>query len=282
MIKRPLLAGTVKDMDAIKYPVMASAKLDGIRCLVLDGKALTRSFKPIPNNHIRQTIEGMFQHDVDGEIIVEGKTFNEVQSAVMTVEGEPWFRYLVFDMPARQEASFRQRYDYLCSLYSRHTLHHVVIDDKEALLKYEETVLKSGAEGVMIRSPEGKYKEGRSTVKEGILLKIKRFKDAEAVVVDVIEEQSNTNAKEKDAFGLAKRSTKKEGKVGKGVMGSLLVEYKGEQFGIGTGFTGATRYYIWNNRKHFIGKLVKFKYQEMGVKAPRFPVFIEFRDTRDL
>lgn len=36
----------------------------------------------------------------------------------------------------------------------------------------------------MLRSIDGKYKLGRSTTNEAILLKLKRFKDSEAIVVD--------------------------------------------------------------------------------------------------
>ena len=44
-----MAAASIKDVDSLKYPVMASAKLDGIRALVSDGIVLSRSGKPIPN-----------------------------------------------------------------------------------------------------------------------------------------------------------------------------------------------------------------------------------------
>ena len=60
-----------------------------------------------------------------------------------------------------------------------------VINDYDQILDYEKRILEDGFEGVMLRSPLGKYKMGRSTLKEGILLKLKRFEDAEATVVAV-------------------------------------------------------------------------------------------------
>jgi len=37
----------------------------------------------------------------------------------------------------------------------------------------------------MLRHPQSPYKQGRSTPKEAYLLKVKRFSDGEAVIVDL-------------------------------------------------------------------------------------------------
>ena len=46
-ITKPMLAGKCERPDALNFPVLATPKLDGIRCLKIGGRALTRSFKPI-------------------------------------------------------------------------------------------------------------------------------------------------------------------------------------------------------------------------------------------
>jgi len=56
MITKPMLAGKCTNKNNIKYPVLATPKLDGIGCLVIDGNAVSRTFKPIPNKYIRQEI----------------------------------------------------------------------------------------------------------------------------------------------------------------------------------------------------------------------------------
>jgi hypothetical protein len=61
---------------------------------------------------------------------------------------------------------------------------------------YEELKLAKGFEGIMLRDPTRRYKHGRSTLKEGGLAAIKRFVDAEAVIVDSYEQQENTNDKQ--------------------------------------------------------------------------------------
>src|SRR4051812_33650187 len=96
MIKKPLLASAVENLDDIKFPVIASPKLDGIRCLKIDGKVVSRNFKPIPNRYIREALEYILPNGADGEIIV-GKTFQDVSSGVMSHDGEPEFIYHMFD-----------------------------------------------------------------------------------------------------------------------------------------------------------------------------------------
>jgi DNA ligase-1 len=55
------------------------------------------------------------------------------------------------------------------------------------------------------------------------------------------------------------------------------------EFDLGTGFTSGQRRDLWVGRGKLKGKLVKYKFQPTGVKdKPRFPVFIGFRDARDL
>src|SRR5690606_28483163 len=60
---------------------------------------------------------------------------------------------------------------------------HTQMERASDVLDYESTCLARGYEGVMLRDPDGPYKFGRSTLREGTLLKLKRFEDAEAVVI---------------------------------------------------------------------------------------------------
>ena len=43
-----MLAGKVSDVNKLRYPVLASLKLDGVRAFVSDGVVYSRNFKPIP------------------------------------------------------------------------------------------------------------------------------------------------------------------------------------------------------------------------------------------
>jgi DNA ligase-1 len=131
----------------------------------------------------------------------------------------------------------------------------------------------------MLRSPEGRYKFGRSTLKEGILLKWKRFHDDKAGIIGFEEKMHNANQAAEDELGYTKRSTSKVGMIPAGTLGALLVKNKtGVSFAIGTGFDDAMRKVIWESRDQHIGRLVTFTYQELSrYGVPRFPVFKGFR-----
>ena len=134
----------------------------------------------------------------------------------------------------------------------------------------------------MARQPQGRLKFGRSTMNEGILLKIKRFDTDEAEIIGVVEQMENTNPDIKDNMGHAKRSSAKAGKVPKGVLGALKCKWRGVDFEIGTGFTAEQRKQLWDIRDELPGRLVSFDFQGTGSKGrPRFPSFKGLRDKRD-
>lgn len=289
MITKPMLSGKCNDSVRLPYPVLASPKLDGIRCLVLNGKVLSRSFKEIPNKYIRFMLENI-PTGLDGEIMLRDKnaSFQEITSAVMSVEGKPDFIFHVFDyVKDSLETPYIERMQHLFNLdvpsYVKKVLPKL-ITDHDKLERYEEEQLAAGFEGIMVRLLDGPYKCGRSTEREAFLLKIKRFKDGEATVLDFVPKMHNNNPLEKDEFGNAKRSSAKAGLVATAMLGTLkVVDIKtGIDFEVGTGFTDAMRKEIWENRHDYIGKTVKYKYQDVGVKnKPRIPVFLGFRDMRD-
>jgi len=163
----------------------------------------------------------------------------------------------------------------------------VEIRDAAQLADYEEECLAEGYEGVMIRTPGSPYKCGRSTEREGWLLKIKRFEDAEAVVLDTYEGMSNHNEAQRDAFGRTKRSSAQAGKVGRGELGGFVVSAVDSNVVFRLGYNhvlgGVDRVTLWEQRDSLRGKLVKFKHQPSGAKeAPRFPKFVGFREAWDL
>lgn len=290
MITKPMLAGTIKALSEVRYPVIVSPKLDGIRCLKLEGKVLSRTFKPIPNDYIRTTLEKLLPDGVDGEIIV-GDVFQQTTSAVMSKEGEPAFAFWMFDAVGRHlNEPYKSRLLLLKNIIDKIGDPRIVevptyaAGAEEALLGFEKLFLEQGYEGLMTRDPDGPYKCGRSTVKEGWLLKLKRFEDHEAEILGFVEQLQNTNAAEKNELGYTKRSSAKAGKVGKGTLGKFKVRdlESGVVFFVGTGLTDEQRQEIWNHKARYQGKLVKYKCQPYGEKdKPRLPVFLGFRDERD-
>lgn len=290
MITRPMLAVAAEDLEKIVFPVLCSPKLDGIRALKIDGKILSRSFKHIPNLYIRSVVESRLPDGVDGELLV-GNTFHESSSGVMTQDGKPDFKYAIFDYVVDNLRKpyvdrLKDLYALLASINDKHfcTVPQVFAHSVQELVLFEQKFIDEGYEGLMLRSLDSPYKCGRSTAKEGFLLKMKRFEDSEALILGYEEQMHNTNEAKKDAFGKTERSQAKDGLVPKGVLGTLLVKdtKTGIEFKIGTGFDDDQRLKMWINRTTLPGLLVKYKYQPSGVKeAPRFPTFLSFRHPDD-
>ena len=97
---RPMLAATAPDMTKLKFPLYASPKLDVVRCVIRDGVAVSRSLKPIPNEHVQRALSAL-PDGLDGELIASSATgrnvFTARQSAVMRKAGQPDFTFHVFD-----------------------------------------------------------------------------------------------------------------------------------------------------------------------------------------
>lgn len=277
------------DLKNLRFPLLGSPKLDGIRAAKHRGQLLSRTLKQIPNLHIQKAAQG-WADGLDGELIVGNPTdpdvYRNTVSGVMSVTGTPNFTYWVFDIHERDS-----RYaDILHELQLHSTLHasisvlpQRVLSSIDDVLEYESARVDEGYEGVILRDPGAPYKFGRSTAKEGYLLKLKRFEDGEAEILDVIEEMHNGNEATINELGRTKRSSHQANKTGKGRMGALLVRdiKTGVEFQIGTGFNDTDKQWFWLNDAR--GRLVKYKYFPIGVKdKPRHPVYLGLRDRRDV
>lgn len=288
MITRPMLAATVKNVSEIRFPVACTPKLDGIRCLILGGKALTRKFKEIPNRHIRSVLESLPIEGFDGEIMVPNAGFNDIQSHVMSRDGTPEFEYWVFDC-VRQDLQqpYMQRIADLAAAKAPQfvrKLSPTICNNVQELEALEQSYIDQGFEGIIIRSLDGPYKCNRSTLREGYLLKLKRFLDAEGVIVGFEERMHNDNVAEKDELGHTKRSSSKDNMIPTGMLGAVVVKTpEGIEFSIGTGFDDSLRQKIWDDQQDYLGKVVKYKYQPSGVKEkPRFPVYLGIRAEEEI
>lgn len=295
---KPMLAATIDDLTQLydRWPLLASPKLDGIRAIKWDGKIVSRNLKPIPNKHVQSLFECL-PHGLDGELIVGEPTnaycMRDTNSGCMAIEGTPNVFFYAFDFISvgytfKERQKFMQRWSDTTPDSWKEYVKFVpqkTIHSASELSEYEARVLELGFEGVMLRSMDGFYKFGRSTMTEGYLMKLKQFKDSEAEVIAVEELMHNNNEQTKDELGRSKRSTHKENLTAGGTLGSLHVRdiYTGVSFSVGSGFTQEDRDALWAERTSLKGRLVKYKYFPTGSKdKPRFPVFLGFRDKIDV
>lgn len=291
---KPLLANPV-DLKILEYPVMVSPKYDGFRCVINTlGNAMSRNLKPIPNGYVYAKLGELNLPPLDGELLTytgdKVDDFNTVQSKLTTRSGRPDFRYMVFDNWERPTLPFTTRHRNVCDWFVENPdkvkhlefVHHKTVLNEEELLDYEAECLSNGWEGIMIRSFDGPYKFGKSTTKEGTLLKMKRFFDDEAVVKGAYEFQHNSNVATVDNLGHTVRSSHGANMVGMDKLGGWTVTWKGVEFDLGVGFNDSQRVEYWQGERH-VGRTIKFKYQSIGPNGkPRFPVFLGFRHESDL
>ena len=283
----PMLAVNA-DLKQIKYPVVVSPKYDGVRAVVVKGKLLSRKLLPIPNGYIQSFSWSRFE-GCDGELIVGSPVgsdcFRRTTSGVMSQSGEPDFYFYVFDRMG--EGDYSRRF-----LFRGMPEHPRVLLVKQQLVSTPMQLTLAldrntydGYEGSIIRDPYAPYKHGRSTVKEGYLLKVKPFADSEGIVVGFEEKEHNDNVLKKDNLGHAKRSSAKAGKRGADTLGAILLRSTKwpDVIRVGTGFDDSLRQDIWNDKGHYLNRIAKFRYQDYGGKdKPRHASFLGFRNANDL
>lgn len=299
---KPMLATSVK-LEQIQYPVYLSPKLDGIRAVLTNDGLLSRSLKPIRNQHVQRLVTEHGWIGMDGELIVGSPNapdvYTQTSSGVMSANGTPKFTYWVFDLFDLPRDGFQERMLVLDQYHVNalnvdiRILPQLPVENEEQLLDFEALCLHQGYEGIMIRSVNGLYKHGRSTVREGYLLKRKPLADAEGRIVGYEFLQRNLNEATTNELGYTQRSSAQDGKATDfSRIGTLTVQvlngpFEGVEVKIGTGFTDMERQAlalrIHSTKNDLLGKIVNFTYQAEGAKdRPRFPSFKGFRSQEDM
>lgn len=299
------------DTAHLKYPVLVSKKYDGFRCLVQNGVLVSRNLKPIVNKNVQAKFAGL-PEGFDGELIVGDPTSRNEEghsnafrntSTIVTAFDKPAddVKFYVFDQ-FHEEYGFEQRQSLMYGNMAKALranadtnwdadvimVTQVMIQNENELMQIEAAWLEEGYEGVMGRSIAGRYKQGRGTINESLIWKLKRFVDAEAVIIGTVEEQRNENLATTNALGRTQRGTSKAGMVGKGTLGKFLVRgingrWDGVEFDCGGGLDGAERRDLWPIRESLVGKVIKYKWFSVGsADKPRFPIYLGFRDKGDM
>ena len=279
---KPMLScNTIPCIDTeIPYPCLVSAKLDGIRGVVLNGQLVSRTLKLIPNKFVQAWAQkyGSELEGLDGELTLrlDPNNFNANQSAFMSQGGEPDFVFNVFDdrSEPNKRADVRKMkcsarvLELECIGHDRLSFceQHVLQSPNDVRHAYDKA-REAGYEGLIVMHPDKPYKFGRSTLKQQISLKLKPCDDAEAVITGMYELMNNLDAG---------NSNKKENMVPSGMMGGLLaITPAGINIRVGGGFTHAQRKEMWENQDKYINKTFTYKYMEVFPEtgAPRGAIF---------
>jgi DNA ligase-1 len=314
---KPMLAVDA-DESKINFPCIIQPKIDGVRGLNMEGVLTGRSLKQHKNRHTTKFFSHYLLQGLDGELTfcenpVAEDLCRKTSSVLGTIEGTPRLKWWLFDYITvySKILPYKVRYELLkekvALLKTQHPLlspHIELIPSFECvslndLLTFEEDFLELGYEGVIIRDPNGKHKQGRSTIREGGLLRIKRFIEEEAVVVGVVEGETNNNEAQKNELGQTFRTSHAENKTSNGMIGSLTCKVIKDVFDPQTKkllfkrdtlitvspgkMTHEERAHYFINQHLILGEVIKYKFFPKGIKSlPRFPTFISFRNIEDL
>ena len=298
--------------EKVQFPVAMQPKIDGVRGINLFGSLTGRSLKQHANIHTTKFFSQTATLRLDGELACGDQTDPELcrktTSALNTVKGEPLVDWHIFDVVV-PGLTFIERHamleKYIAELkcldnyplaQRLHVVPYRIVRSMEELISVDDEYLDAGYEGSILRKIDGFYKYGRSTVREGLLLRIKRFIEEDAVVLEIDEGQTNLNEAKVNELGRTERSTHAENMVPNGMVGNLVCELtkdvvhrgeklfvKGQRIRVSAGrMPHDDRKRYFEQQHLLIGKTIKFKTFPIGVKdKPRFPTFQSLRSDAD-
>ncbi len=241
-------------VDVSRY--LVSEKLDGVRA-IWDGQTLRfRSGREI--NAPRWFVDGLPKHALDGELWMGRGTFERLSGTVRreTPDDAEWrqVRYMIFELPGAA-GDFRERAEAIRHIVRQtnvawlREIEQFSLVDRNSLQKQLNEVVMGGGEGLMLHRADAAYETGRSD----ILLKVKPWEDADAVVV------GHLPGKGKFA----------------GQMGALRVRMPdGKEFSLGSGFSDEQR-----RKPPALGAVVTYRYRDLTSKGlPRFASFLRIHE----
>ena len=255
-------------------------KLNGVRCTFYRGQLIARSGEPFEGlDHIANDLKPYSELVFDGELTLKDKGNLSDNEAFRTATGiinsdgdKSRICFTIFDYLSVDEFDAGESmFDYGARRFSLDRLSINTGNVRILPLLYSgydtskidellERMVAEDKEGLMINL-DVPYKCKRHS---GIL-KVKRFYTMDLPIIRV-EEGSGKYA---------------------GMMGNLVVDYKGNEVGVGSGFCDGERELFWRNREQVVGMLVEVKYKEIssnkktGAESLQFPVYVQLRPDKD-
>ena len=309
---KPLLAEDYVESKLV-FPLGVQPKIDGVRGLTTEGHLTGRSLKKHKNKYTTAFYSIPEYAHFDGELAAHEETHPDLcritSSAVGTIKGEPFTLWHVFDCLRKEilAAPYVERHKYLTQLIAYEQsqgrcMHARVVpmqicNNLEELKHWHNHWLDLGYEGTIIRRLDAPHKEGRSTVLQGQLLRIKDFIHAEARVLSFEEGNANENVAQTNELGKTYRTSHQENKVPNGMIGNLQcqiledVHYDGGLlFAAGQLATVSPGNMEHKMRKHYfdhpeeiVQHVIKFKFFPKGIKdKPRFATYTSHRSAEDM
>lgn len=256
-------------------------KLDGVRCVAIKKNGsvefYTRQGKRLYGlTEIEaQLKQSALDFVLDGELLANGNGTSAEQygatTSILLADGEKLgLTYHVFDMLKVEE--FESQICVLPYVLRRQMLEDFVPDgdvvsvlpvlysgsDTSKIKECLDTARAANQEGIMININNAPYHYGRTKD----LLKVKVMQDCDLKITGFEEG--------KGAFT--------------GMLGAIIVDYKGNPLKVGSGYSVADRQSIWESQSELLGRVITVQYFEetvpkSGIPSLRFPVYLRLREV---
>lgn len=279
----------------VSKDIIITEKIDGVRTVAIidengDVKFYSRQGKEWEGLvEIEEDVKSLGLKNIvlDGETTIlnqEGLESKEVFKRTMEIMGSKQERktgllYNVFDcVPLSQfkagkcSASASNRKKWFLEKYTKgwtfggyeHVKPLPVIYEgvyrEEAVKGFHQNILRRGGEGIMINIASAPYECKRTAN----LLKVKEMYTMDLKIIGF-----------------------EEGLVGskfEGTLGAIVVDYKGHEVKVGSGYTDDERKFFWENKDDLIGRVIEVQYFEEtedtdGNLSLRFPVYVQLREV---
>lgn len=274
----------IDKLEQEKPRILVTQKLDGMRCTTIklgdkinlmsrSGQLMT-GFVEI-EHELKELPDGVY----DGEILADLSIDNSLDLFASTVSAartkdtkKKNMTYNVFDYVKKVEEFVTGMFSESC-VQRKQNLENILKKAHCNYIKYVEVLydgeynsdiidkllnkaLSLQQEGIMLNIADAPYQKKRTTD----ILKVKKMNTVDLFVTNVFEGK---------------------GKY-RGTLGGVVVEYKGQPVGVGSGFSDIQRKMIWEHPESIVGKLIEVQYFEEskdknGKPSLRFPVFKKIR-----
>jgi len=288
-------------LEDLKYPLIASYKLDGIRCVFREGKMLSCSLTPFANNQLCKRFQVLTDYSnktgrlLDGELLSKSLTFNELSGLIRALD-RPIPNDLFFYMfDAVENDQFNEPFTDRIKTVEVHApkfpglikpVQQRIVTNIEETKNFYQDALAWGCDGLILRSFNGKYKTGRGTLKEGLIFKHKPYRTFEAQIIDVVQATTVDPMAEKtvDRLGYSETSKKKGDRIPIESACDFVVLHEGQlSLKVVIAMTDVEKAEVWKNRQSYIDRWIEYKGMLVGSKdLPRHPVYLRFRDDKNV
>lgn len=279
----------INELEKNKPNIIITQKLDGIRCIGMVDRnrnvtLYSRQGKEIIGLlDIKKELSRLFPGYYDGELLLDKDDIpsKDLYRETVTIvnskeENKQNIIFNIFDYCSLDEfiqingskipCDKRKKYIYekLRKIESKWLspvpILYYGIFNKEIVNEQLDKQILLEHEGIMINIADAPYESKRTKN----ILKVKKIQSTDLKIIG-FEEGTGKN---------------------KGNLGAIIVNYKNNKVGVGSGFTDEDRVYIWNNRDNLLDTICEIQYfeetknQKDDLLSLRFPVFLRFRPDK--